>query len=339
MSLTKRLIATDAAGGADGSANFTPKLYSGGSAGQVVDVGFQPDLIIGKRLDSAEHWWVNDVARSGKSLFLNLDNTEISFQYTTPNSDGFVVNATGGVHNAGNLVAYCFKGGGSAVTNGNGTVASTVSANQAAGFSIVKFSNNNSTTNTFGHGLGGQPELVFIKGLNVQSDWFTYVDLLGKTKRLKWNTTDIQSSWNTNDGTNTPTGINSTTLSFAYSSTSYNFIAYCFRSIVGYQKIGTYEGNANATGPIVTTGFRPRFLMIKNVDSEESGGAAWLVYDSLRSTSNPRDKRIYPNVNSIELQNDNYDLDFNDDGFQIKSYSLNYGYNNANQTYLYLAIA
>ena len=54
MSLGKRLIATDAAGGGDGSANFTPKLYSGGSAGQVISgVGFQPDLIIGKRMDSA----------------------------------------------------------------------------------------------------------------------------------------------------------------------------------------------------------------------------------------------------------------------------------------------
>ena len=339
MSLGKaKILSQGASGGADGSANFTITTYSGGSAGQVVDVGFQPDLIIGKRRDATEHWWVNDSTRSGKSLFLNLNNAQISFQYTTPNSNGFVVNATGGVHNTGNLVTYCWRAP-TSETNNAGDVTGTIKKNVDAGFSIVNYTA--TSGQTVGHGLGGTPDLIIKKALTTD-DWLIYSSVAGTGKYQSF-TRNEQGGGAGTDGfvtrSNSFPTVNSTVFSDNWTSGTVNYIAYCFKNVAGYQKIGSYEGNANATGPIVLTGFRPRFLMIKNGDSSEGGGAAWLIYDSVRSTSNPRDKRLYASENYQEASNANYYLDFNDDGFQIKAYSFNYGFNNSGQTYIYLAIA
>ena len=42
------------------------------------------------------------------------------------------------------------------------------------------------------------------------------------------------------------------------------YIAYCFHSVQGYSKFGSYTGNGSADGPFVYTGFRPAFTIIKN---------------------------------------------------------------------------
>ena len=204
-----------------------------------------------------------------------------------------------------------------------------ISANTAAGFSIVTFSNNNSTTNTFDHKLGGQPELVFIKGTDFSNDWFTYVDSLGKDKRLKLNSSDNVSNWNTNDGTNTPTGINDTTLSFAYSGTTYNFIAYLFRSIDKYQKIGSYTGTALSNN-FVQTDFTPSFVLIK---SSTLTSTNWVIIDSKRSSGT---LWLYPNTSDDE-EGPYTNTALNSNGFTVDGNSSYV--NGSGETYIYLAIA
>ena len=44
-----------------------------------------------------------------------------------------------------------------------------------------------------------------------------------------------------------------------------DFVAYCWHSVEGYSKFGSYEGNGNANGELIDCGFRPRFLVIKNI--------------------------------------------------------------------------
>ena len=48
----------------------------------------------------------------------------------------------------------------------DGDIQSTVSVNQAAGFSIVKYTGNGSAGATIGHGLGSAPQMVIIKDLS-----------------------------------------------------------------------------------------------------------------------------------------------------------------------------
>ena len=70
------------------------------------------------------------------------------------------------------MVAWTWKANGAGSSNTDGSTASTVSANTAAGFSIVQFTGTNGNT-TVGHGLGGVPEMFMIKKLKVQViGWF-----------------------------------------------------------------------------------------------------------------------------------------------------------------------
>jgi hypothetical protein len=48
--------------------------------------------------------------------------------------------------------------------------------------------------------------------------------------------------------------------------TAGTMIAYCFNSVEGYSKFGSYTGNGSADGPFVYTGFRPALG-----DGEEDG--------------------------------------------------------------------
>ena len=59
-------------------------------------------------------------------------------------------------------VAWCWKAGGPAVTNNDGSITSQVSANQTAGFSIVSYTGTGSA-GTVGHGLGKAPSLIITK--------------------------------------------------------------------------------------------------------------------------------------------------------------------------------
>jgi hypothetical protein len=80
--------------------------------------------------------------------------------------------------------------------------------------------------------------------------------------------------------------------------------------------IVTYTGNGSTTGPVVTVGFKPDMIFIKRRDSAD----AWYVYDSTRSTSNPRTKILLLNGDNAELDNTAYySVDFLSDGFQPKS--------------------
>ena len=113
---------------------------------------------------------------------------------------------------------------------------------------------------------------------------------------------------------------------------------YSWANIEGYQRVGTYEGNANDNGSFVYTGFRPRFVWVKNIDAAESGGAAWIVYDTTRSPFNVMDDRLFFNNTNDNSTNVNYYIDFLSNGFKLRDGSANYGFNNSN-TYLYYAVA
>ena len=317
--------------------NFKPHLYSGGAAGQTITgVGFQSNLMLVKRRDSNDNFIAYDTV-TNDSRFTNSTAADISYAYFTPNSDGFIVNGTGGAHNTGSLVAFCFKGGGAAVSNTDGTITSSVSANQDAGFSIATYTGGGSTQ-TVGHGLTSAPELVIIKkrdsGGYGNGAWVVGTEHAGSgwdggfylnSNGAYYNAinyffngdpTDsvvkVKSDWFVND-------LNRT------------YVMYCFHSVDGYQKVGSYTGNTT-TRPSVNTGFRPRFLMIKRTDST----GAWTILDSSRNPSNPVDARLKANESSAESTI--YDVvNFTDTGFDIISDDTEWNGNGG--TYIYLAIA
>ncbi len=90
--------------------------------------------------------------------------------------NGFSIGSSSVYNNSGNnYVAWCWKAGDHddnlPQINTVGDIESTVSVNDAAGFSIVKYTGNETASQTVGHGLSSSPEIAFIKQLDGGRDW------------------------------------------------------------------------------------------------------------------------------------------------------------------------
>ena len=81
----------------------------------------------------------------------------------------------------------------------------------------------------------------------------------------------------------------------------------------------------------MTLGFKPAFLMVKNIDA--AGG--WPMYDNARTPGNPSDKNLNADQNGAEYSPD-YEIDLLSNGFKIRD---NQTYVNAANTYIYMAFA
>ena len=111
-----------------------------------------------------------------------------------------------------------------------------------------------------------------------------------------------------------------------------DYIAYCFHSVTDYQKIGSYTGSGT-TSKVVSIGFTPRFLIIKNADDTRD----WAIFDSQRSPSNPVNDRLMANLNSSESTDSTTRvIDFDATSFELKT--SNQDINALDDTYIYLAI-
>jgi hypothetical protein len=110
------------------------------------------------------------------------------------------------------------------------------------------------------------------------------------------------------------------------------YVAYCFAPVAGYSSFGSYTGNGSADGPFVYTGFRPRWVLVKN----SSATGAWILLDSARDTYNVAGLTLTPDASTAESSNDSR-WDFLSNGFKIRN---TYGNQNNNaQTYIYAAFA
>ncbi len=305
---------------------------------------FQPDFVWLKNRSSAYSHTLYDSIRGvgiDKALASNTTGVEGSlsdgttFGYVNSlNSDGFTVTKgsdstsyTNG--NNQNYVAWCWKAGGTAVSNTDGSITSSVSANAAYGFSIVTYTGTGSGTVTVGHGLNAKPELIILKVRNATDNWWVQHSSIGHTKLGFLNLTNAF-------GSTSLWGAAPTSSVFSIGSSgndANNFVAYCFANVPGYQRIGSYTGNGSSTGPVVVTGFKPRFLLIKNTSL---AGSNWFIFDSERSPSNPVKLNLKPNDSASEETDSSGTVDFNQNGFQIKSAGTHP--NGSGNTIIYLAI-
>jgi hypothetical protein len=210
------------------------------------------------------------------------------------------------------------------VANNVGTTTSQVSANNTLGFSIVSYTG--AGVVNVGHGLSSSPDLIISKITNASSDWVVYNSVSGTGKYLVLNS----GASTTTDAGVFPSVTNST-FTHEWSGNSYQYINYCFTSKPGFSKVGSYTGNGSANGPIVQTGFEPAFLMIKRTDSS----ANWRMLDNKRSTTNPIDKELYPNLSNSEGTFSA--INFYTNGFE--NISTDASYNATGGTYIYLAFA
>jgi hypothetical protein len=348
----RRLINTN--GEAVITTSFNTVTWTADGTGNTIvvgGVGFQPDFIWAKtRTQPYSHTLFDSVRGTGSTHMLFSDSTNSESTNTSNssgngfissfNTDGFT-GATGTSANSyfnltgNNYVAWCWKAGGAAVTNTDGSITSEVSANVDAGFSVVKYTGNGTSGATVGHGLNSAAEIMICKSRSGSTGWLVYHKDIGNTDYLILNTTDAKAlgvaAWNNTSPTISVFSIGNGS---SVNTSSATQIAYCFHSVAGFSKFGSYTGNGSATGPTVTTDFEPAFVMIKRTSADASGGN-WIIKDNKRNTSNPRTKSLFPNSSSAEVTE--YDVDFNATSFQILNADVDINKNGG--TYIYMAFA
>ena len=74
-----------------------------------------------------------------------------------------------------------------------------------------------------------------------------------------------------------------------------------FASVAGVSKVGYYDGSDSAQ--TITTGFQPRFIIIKNITNTASW-ADWMVFDSLRNLGSGNEGFLHLNDSDAEVESD-----------------------------------
>ena len=255
-----------------------------------------------------------------------------------------------------NYAAWCFRAGGppdltssptkpfakngvqhetlSAANITAGTITPTaMSVNTDAGFSIVKYQGASASNSKLPHGLTQAPEMVIIKNLDNANGWVVGNDYLtnwGYSLGLDLVNGEFTAavSFDSTAPTNSVITLGN---SSGANNSSYNYIAYCWHSIPGYSAFGSYEGNQNANGPFVYTGFRPAFVLTKPIDFAEN----WTISDSARSPNNQVDLFLRPDEPAADTSSA-ATMDFLSNGFKLRTSDTK---TNVSSTIIYMAFA
>jgi len=212
------------------------------------------------------------------------------------------------------------------------TIESTVSANAAAGFSIVKYEGNGTSSARVSHGLSSTPEMIIVKELDGSSSWQVHHTGLSANNVLLLNSTSAEANPSTDFNNGGLGTVNATTFGFVSGVTDTNnvnqsglgYIAYCFHSVSGYSKIGSYSGTGSEQ--LINTGFAVDFVLIKSSTTTQN----WMLYDNVRGDS----KYLIADSNGAEGSPASNLCTFESNGFKV--YSSN-SENQNGQTYIYMA--
>jgi hypothetical protein len=282
-------------------------------------------------------------------------NTLVDF-----NKNGFTIGDDVTVNTSGeDYVAWCWANiseswSNDASATGIGDYDSSGIRSGKTGVSIFTYAGkgtgSTSIRNKFAHGLVDEngtaviPELFWFKGIDtgttyggwmVQGNAFDDVGS-GGGDILKLNTNAARTS----NAASANTQWTNQWVELDYSRTANlngtDNICFAFRSVEGFSKIGTYVGNESATaGPFTYTGFKPAWVMVKNISTTGS----WVIHDNKRTPNNSftTASGLSADVTTAESTDTTLRADFLSNGFVM--YSGSNSYNNSGSTYLYMAFA
>ena len=306
------------------SEHFNSVAYSGNDADdRSISVGFQPDWVWLKGRSNATNHYLYDVLRGANYQLLTNDtgaeaNTADRMQAFE--SNGFQLGTSNEVNGSGRTyVSWNWKANGSGSSNTNGSINTTAtSANVDAGFSISTYTGTGSNA-TIGHGLSKAPEMVIVKARSGNaSHWLIYhkgIASDAETDYLYFNTNaaaDYALYWNDTAPTSTVFSIGT---DGSTNGSSINYVAYCFHSVDGYSKVGSYTGNGNADGTFVYTGHRPAVILLKRTDSADG----WVMLDNERVGYNGGNNVLEANDSAAEDSSVADRVDILSNGFKLRN--------------------
>jgi hypothetical protein len=319
---------------------FSTYLYTGNGSTQTItngiDLAGEGGLVwIKDRNSGAKGHALFDTARGvNKKLQSQSTNGEFSSpnQLTAFNSTGFDLGSAGD-------------------PNGSGTTyASWTFRKQPKFLDIVTYTGNGSGGQNIAHNLGSVPGCIIIKRTDTTANWGVVARTTGTTYAYF---------------TSSSRGLNLSaaaggTLDFSpaitatYFEPSYlqdtggdlntnggTYVAYLFAhnaggfGLTGTDNViscGSYTGNGSATGPVVTLGYEPQWVMVKRATVSTG---QWEIYDSMRGLTMGNDAILRPNTSGAEVTAVNR-INPTSTGFQLADSD---GDVNANgSTYIYIAI-
>ena len=225
---------------------------------------------------------------------------------------------------------------------------STVLAADAGHFSVVSWTGNETAGATVGHGMGGEPEFIIaIARAESGENKPVYHPLMtSDNNHLKINEVNAQGTagttiWDVSAMSSTVIGLGAA----VQSNSNNGMIAYCFRSVPGVCKVGSYIPNNEEDGPYVNLGFTPAMIFLKCRDTTNP----WMIFDnardgslsSARNVDNAIVRYLNPNSTAAEAgvsSGTGRDIDFLSDGFKIREddSDINGGTSNP---YIFVAMA
>ncbi|BAQ93232.1 fiber protein [uncultured Mediterranean phage uvMED] len=343
--------------------NFDVVTYTGnGGTQSISSLAFQPDLVwIKSRSNTYNHYLVDRVrgfnGTNARVLQPNLTNAEESSNgpgdsFVSFDNDGFTVkvgtsNWFGTNQNNATYVAWCWKAGGAASSNTDGTITSSVSANASYGFSVVSWTGNQTDGASVGHGLGSVPKLILAKSrADSTYEWITLHETTGTSSgfsagNLNTSDTILDISNGSRKCQSWHAAPTSSVFSLGIDGSSWNgtlnkseaYTAYCWSEVAGFSKFGTYTGNSSTNGPTVTLGFKPRYIILKST----SGSRSWCIYDTARDTNATNDNNLFANNGNAESSDPLHNITILDDGFKLSTGNVDR--NGSGETYVYAAFA
>lgn len=346
--------------GADGKFDvdyvFSTYLYTGNRSTQTINNGID---LAGK----GGMVWIKNRANSvyGHALFTGPLDSSITL--SPSGNESYLSAKSGNISTPGGSSAVTF--------NSNGFTLGTDTAHSFSNyyiepytswtfrkapkfFDIVTYTGDGDANRGIPHSLGITPGLVIIKSTSSLESWHVWSNGSSYTigsggqagKNYYTNLILDESSAATANGEGfsgnyiTPHSASTFYISGGAGSkgncntSGVNYIAYIFAhddSAEGFIKCGSYTGNGSATGPVVSLGWEPQYLMIKNA----SGTGNWQIIDNMRGMPvGSADAALQANLKNAESSVDYVSPTAT--GFQITSTSSEV--NTSNSRYIYMAI-
>jgi hypothetical protein len=312
---------------------FSTYLYTGNGSTQTITNGID---LAG---EGGLVWTKNRTDTGGSNHFL-FDSTRNNAYYLQSNS-------TGAQDTLGSGYNLVFNSNGftdalvNQIYNGVGN-ASWTFRKAAKFFDVVTYTGTGSAR-TVAHNLGSVPGCMIVKRLDGAEAWRVYHQSVGNNKNLVLNTTvesslDYGDNWNNTSPTSTQFSLGP---GVGVNQSGATYVAYLFASNAGgfgdsgsdsVISCGSYTGNGSSTGPTVTLGWEPQWLLVK-VAAGASG--TWCLVDNMRGvTASASVQQLSPNSTSSEVSETG--VAFTSTGFSVNTTSSVYNYIGA--TYIYIAI-
>ena len=312
---------------------FSTWLYTGNSSTQTItngiDLAGKGGLVWTKARNTTTNPYYNhrlyDSARGiNNSLISNsiAANDALSV-FNSWNTNGFTLNGT-------NPSASNFSGE---------PYASWTFRKQPKFFDVVTYTGTGANT-TIAHNLGSVPGCIIVKRTDTTADWQVYHQSLANTEYMVLNSTAAKATGATRWNSTTPTSsVFSVGTDVTVNESGGTYVAYLFAhnaggfGLTGTDNViscGSYVGNGSATGPVVTLGYEPQWVLIKNASATQN----WYLLDNMRGMPvGSADANLIPNLSNAE--SNSTVLSPTATGFQLDTAGSP---NQSGNTFIYIAI-